>query len=104
MIERDANQEPIVLINVFSVPLEREGEFLERWNQHAIALIDQPGFVDTKLHRSLGSDAQFSFINVARWESTEKFRQAVGRPGFRTLGGLGDFGSAAALYGICKEY
>lgn len=104
MIEPDTNPEPIVLINVFSVPPEREGEFLERWDRHAQALIDQPGFVDTRLHRSLGPDAKFSFVNVARWQSAETFRRAIARPDFRTLGGLGDFGSTAALYGVCKEY
>jgi heme oxygenase (mycobilin-producing) len=100
--ERSA--EPVVLINVFSVPKGQEEEFLQRWGKHAEALIHEPGFIRTKLHRSLDPEAQFNFINVAHWESVEAFRKAIGRPEYQQLGRLTQFGSTAGLYNVHIEY
>lgn len=62
---------PVVLINVFEVPVGKEGEFLEWWKQSSDALKKEPGFLDARLHRSLKADARFQFINIAHWETAE---------------------------------
>lgn len=46
----------------------------------------QPGFGSTTLHQALAPDADFRFVNVARWESAEAFRAAVAQTGFKEAG------------------
>ena len=70
-------QSPVVLINVFSVPKGMEDEFIKMWNETAQEMKKQPGFIDTKLHRSLDENARFEFINVAHWESKEAWQAAM---------------------------
>ncbi|WP_335221533.1 antibiotic biosynthesis monooxygenase family protein [Nostoc sp.] len=38
---------PVVLINVFSIPQGLEDEFLRKWNQTALLMKNEPGFIDT---------------------------------------------------------
>ncbi|MEH2208573.1 MAG: antibiotic biosynthesis monooxygenase [Nostoc sp.] len=38
---------PVVLINVFSVLQGLEDEFLQKWNQTAQLMKNEPGFIDT---------------------------------------------------------
>ena len=70
-------QSALVLINVFSVPKGNEEEFLKMWKETAQEMKNQPGFIDTKLHRSLDENARFEFINVAHWESKEAWQAAM---------------------------
>ena len=66
----------VTLINLFSVPQEIEAEFLQSWHKTAEQMKQQPGFIDTKLHRNLEADGKYQFINVAHWESKEAFETA----------------------------
>lgn len=66
----------VTLINLFSVPHEIEAEFVERWHKTAAQMQQQPGFIDTKLHRNLEANGKFQFINVAQWTTEEDFRNA----------------------------
>lgn len=68
---------PVVLINSFSVPEGMEEQFLENWNKTAQQMKNQPGFIETKLHRSLDGKARFKFINVALWESPEAYQAGL---------------------------
>lgn len=43
----------------------------------------QPGYIDTVLHQALTPDAEFQFVNVARWRTAEDFTAATRGPGFR---------------------
>ncbi|MBD3887573.1 antibiotic biosynthesis monooxygenase [Phormidium tenue FACHB-886] len=56
----------VVLINLFSVPQGREEEFANLWTEALELIKNEPGFIDANLHRSLDSNAQFQFVNVAR--------------------------------------
>lgn len=69
----------VVLINPFSVPKGREEEFIKMWNETAERMKNEPGFIETKLHRSLDPDARFQFINIAHWESQEAWQAAVSK-------------------------
>lgn len=74
-------QSLVVLINPFSIPKGREEEFFKMWNEVAQYMKDQPGFIDSKLHRSLDPDARFQFINIAHWESAEAWQAAMSKVG-----------------------
>ena len=67
----------VVLINPFVVPENAIEETIAMWEQARDFLKDQPGYISTKLHRSLASDATYLLINVAQWESAEHFKSAT---------------------------
>lgn len=69
--------EPVVLINPFVVPSGSEDDAIAMWKKARDFLQEQPGYISTKLHRSLSPDASYSLINVAQWESVEAFRAAT---------------------------
>lgn len=69
----------VVLINNFSVEKGREQQAIEAWEAARDFLSKQPGYISTKLHKSLSSDATYQLINVAEWESPALFKQAIGR-------------------------
>lgn len=72
-----STDEPLVLINPFVVPTGSEDEAIAMWMQARDFLQTQPGYISTKLHRSLSPDATFALINVAEWESMEAFKAAT---------------------------
>ena len=72
MSENDA----IVLINPFVVPEDKLDETIIMWEQARDYLQTQPGYISTALHQSLGPDATFRLINVAKWESADAFKTA----------------------------
>jgi heme-degrading monooxygenase HmoA len=72
----------VVLINLFEVPAQADEGFVAGWEQARDFLVGQDGYRSTELHRSLGPDADFRFVNVARWASPAAFRAAIAQPGF----------------------
>ncbi len=61
---------PVVAINVYSVPTGKEEEFLMWWYEMKETLTGAPGFISGRLHRSLNAAARFNFINVVEWENS----------------------------------
>ncbi|MFO0837574.1 MAG: antibiotic biosynthesis monooxygenase family protein [Phycisphaerae bacterium] len=82
---------PVVLVNVFMLPQADEQAFLTAWQEDAVYMKQQPGFVSTQLHRAIGENP--SYLNYAVWESTAHFRAAFTNPGFRAK--LSNYPSAA---------
>lgn len=66
----------VTLINIFSVSQEIESEFVESWHKTAEQMKQQPGFINTTLHRNLEEDDKYRYINVANWESAAAFKTA----------------------------
>lgn len=66
----------VVLINTFTVPAELEKETVQMWEKARDFLKDQPGYISTKLHRSVSNNARYMLINVAEWESVDAFKAA----------------------------
>lgn len=66
------------LLNVFIVPAGKEEEFLTHWKRTcAYFEKNAPGFIETHLHRNTGvGNGSFQFINIARWESGEAWRDS----------------------------
>jgi heme-degrading monooxygenase HmoA len=92
-----------ILINPFEVPADiGDNEFLAGWEEAADFLRDQPGFIGSRLHRSIGPDARFRYINVAEWETPESFRAAVSSETFRRIAAEGSTPNFPALYAIVR--
>ncbi len=83
-IERQIGIEasPVVLVNIFTLDKADEQAFLKAWQDDAVFMKEQPGFVSTQLHRAIGESP--TYLNYAVWESTAHFRAAFTNPGFRT--------------------
>lgn len=75
----------VVLINAFEVPAGSDEAFLEGWERARAFLSSQEGYLSTQLHRSLTTEADFRFINFARWGSAKAFGAATSQPGFRDV-------------------
>ena len=75
--------DPVALINAFSVPVEEDELFLERWKDNARAMSDQPGFVRARMFRSLVDDAEIRFVNVAEWATGAALDAARENPEWR---------------------
>lgn len=94
---------PVILINPFEVPADKNEDFVARWREAAEYLRKQEGFVSTRMHESLDPSASFRFVNVAVWESVEDFQRAVGQPKFKKLGSGIPFPNHPALYRVADE-
>jgi heme-degrading monooxygenase HmoA len=72
---------PIVFFNTFHVAPEDVEAFIEAWKADGEFMKNQPGYISTQLHRGIAGST--TFINVAEWESVEKFRAAASSPEFQ---------------------
>jgi heme oxygenase (mycobilin-producing) len=95
------NPEPVVLINAFEVPEGEDQAFLDGWERQREFLSAQEGYLSTRLHRSLSPDADYRFVNVARWESGQAFRAATSQPEFRNA--PAPFRFHASLYEVVRD-
>ena len=81
--------EPLVLVNLFSMPAEMVDTFVAGWEKNTADARDAPGFRGTRLHRALDPDARYPIVNIARWDSVEEWEAAIGKhylPGARPAG------------------
>lgn len=69
--------DPVILINPFVVPAGSEEEAVAMWKQARDFLATQPGYISTRLHRTLSPDATYTLINVAEWKSVKAFQAAI---------------------------
>jgi heme-degrading monooxygenase HmoA len=91
-----------VLVNLFEVPAGAEEEFLAFYRRINAYMRAKPGYLGNRLHRSLGPDARYRFVNVVEWESAQACRDGHD-DGFRALVGPPDrlpFTSTPALYEV----
>jgi heme-degrading monooxygenase HmoA len=70
-----------VLVNVFTLDAADEQTFLQAWQDDALFMKRQPGFISTQLHRAIGESP--TYLNYAVRESTAAFRAAFAHPEFR---------------------
>ena len=93
--------EPVVLINSFEVPGADAERFVAAWRRARDYLEAQPGYVDTALHQAVTPDADFQFVNIARWATAQDFMTAIQSPGFRQAAAdLAGYRSHPSLYKI----
>ena len=94
----------VVLINVFEVPAADAEAFVAEWDRASDYLQSQPGYLDRALHQAVTPDAEFQFVNIARWRTAEDFRAATQSPGFReATAGLAGYRSHPALYRVVRS-
>jgi heme-degrading monooxygenase HmoA len=92
----------VILINAFEVPADEDERFMAGWDRARELLAGQPGYVGTRLHRSL-EPADFRFVNVARWSSAAAFAAAVEQPEFQQAAAAMPFASHPALYEVVRD-
>ena len=92
----------VLLINAFEVPRDADEAFVAGWQGARDQLAGQPGYLGTRLHRSLGP-ADFRFVNIARWSSPLAFAKAVGQPAFQRAAASMPFRSHPALYQVIRD-
>jgi heme oxygenase (mycobilin-producing) len=93
----------VVLINAFEVPADADDAFLASWEASRQFLRAQPGYLATRLHRSLSPGADFRFVNIGRYASPQAFRAAVGQPGFREAAAAIQHRAHPGLYEIIRS-
>jgi heme-degrading monooxygenase HmoA len=93
----------VVLINAFEVPADGDDAFVAAWEQTRQFLRDQPGYLATRLHRSLSPDADFRFVNIGRYQSPQAFQAAVGEPGFRQAAAAIQHRAHPSLYRVVRR-
>ena len=72
-----AQDNKVVLINVFEVPATQEAEVMQTWIKSKEFLEKQPGYISTRLHKNIDPNGKFRFINVAEWASPQQFQGAT---------------------------
>jgi heme-degrading monooxygenase HmoA len=90
-----------VLINAFEVPAGADEPFIGGWERARDFLATKGGFTATALHRALREDVDFRFVNVARVDSPEAWREAIADPAFP--GGRMPFKAHPSLYDVVHE-
>jgi len=103
--DRPPGEDPggVVLINAFEVPADGDDGFVAAWEQTRVFLRDQPGYLATRLHRSLSPDADFRFVNIGRYESPQAFQAAVSQPGFREAAAAIQHRAHPSLYRVVRR-
>ena len=76
-----ADQSPVVLVNVFQVAEADVPALLEAWAQDAAWMKQQPGYISTQLHQGIAGSTVL--MNYAIWESVAHFRAAFNHPDFK---------------------
>jgi heme-degrading monooxygenase HmoA len=96
-----SSTEPVVLINSFEVPEGNDEEFVAAWQAAREFLETWPGYLGTTLHQTVTPEAEFRFVNVARWGTAQEFQAAVTSDDFRAAAaGLAGYRSHPGLYRV----
>jgi heme-degrading monooxygenase HmoA len=93
----------VVLINAFEVPADGDDAFVSAWEETRHFLRAQPGYLATRLHRSLAPDVDLRFVNIGRYESPQAFQAAVGQPGFRQEAAAIQHRAHPSLYEVVRR-
>jgi heme-degrading monooxygenase HmoA len=65
-----------VWIDIFVVPEESKGPFLERSRKVQSFLKTLPGFVEGLLYERKEGESRYNYVTIAAWESAEAFENA----------------------------
>lgn len=103
MAEDMTSTPPVTLINAFEVSEDQIEDTIRFWEKAQDFLKDQPGYISTRLHRSLAPNARFQLINVAQWQSPETFQAAIAEMRKSDVGsGMHGTVFHAALYQVIR--
>lgn len=94
---------PIVVINPFEVPAERQEVALRHWDRVAAFMEKQDGFISAKLHQSVDPQARFRFVTVAEWKSPAQFMAVLASDELKQLAqGLEEFPHYPGAYQVIR--
>ena len=89
------------LINCFEVAPEQDERFLRLWRQADDLLRSRGGYRTTRLHRALGPQARFRYVNVAELDSVETWQSAIRSAEFAAIAAqMADFSPSPGLYTV----
>ena len=77
----NAEQSPVVLINIFHVGEDETEALLLAWEADAQWMKQQPGFISTQMHQGIAGSTVL--MNYALWESVALFSAAFNNPEFK---------------------
>src|SRR3954463_10102060 len=87
------------LINCFEVPADQDDRFLVLWHQADELLRSRGGYRSTRLHKALGPQARFRYVNVAELDSVETWQPTVTSPEFGAIAAqMAEFHPSPGLY------
>ncbi|MFG3023253.1 rhodanese-like domain-containing protein [Streptomyces sp. NPDC048254] len=66
-----------VVIIPIEIDEEKEASYLAAWQDAAEVMAAQPGFLRTYMFRTIVPGSKFSLVNVAEWESTGHWEEAM---------------------------
>ncbi|MEU7153481.1 rhodanese-like domain-containing protein [Streptomyces sp. NPDC045456] len=66
-----------VVIIPIEVDEEKESSYLDAWQDAAEVMATQPGFIRTYMFRTIVPGSTFPLVNVAEWESTAHWEEAM---------------------------
>ncbi|MEU6347511.1 rhodanese-like domain-containing protein [Streptomyces sp. NPDC046977] len=66
-----------VVIIPIEIDEEKEASYLAAWQDAAEVMAAQPGFLRTYMFRTIVPGSKFSLVNVAEWESTRHWEEAM---------------------------
>jgi heme-degrading monooxygenase HmoA len=93
------------LINCFEVPAEEDERFVALWQQADELLRSRGGYRSTRLHKALGPQARFRYVNVAELDSVESWQSVIGSPEFRAVSAeMADFHPTPGLYTVAVAH
>jgi len=93
------------LINCFEVPAEKDEHFLALWHRADELLRTRGGYRSTRLHRALGPQARFRYINVAELDSVETWQALITSPEFGAISAqMAEFHPAPGLYEVAVAH
>lgn len=79
--QMQAEEGPIVLINLFTVDAAEEDALVKAWSHDADFMKVQPGYISTQLHKGIAGSS--TFMNYAIWQDVKSFREAFVNPEFQ---------------------
>lgn len=97
---------PITLINTFSVPKDREDQFVKWLRDENGTMTTQRGFISAKLHKTILPASTQNFVNVVIWENEDVLWKAMSKTGGAMQEKLKQLGVEAVvdLYQVAFEY
>ena len=80
---------------------EQDQRFLQLWHQADDLLRSRGGYRTTRLHKALGPQARFRYVNVAELDSVETWQSAVAGPEFAAIAArMAEFSPSPGLYSV----
>src|SRR4051794_3646776 len=90
-----------VLINAFEVDPAQDVDFLVLWRQADQLLRSKGGYRSTRLHKAVGPQARFRWINLAELESVETWQSIISDPEFGAIAAqMAEFHPSPGLYAV----